>query len=171
MIKRILLTLLVLIGSLLHISCDENGGRLNSLTSTVEKIDARMEEIILAIKNKDKEALKSLFSTKALDEASAFDSELDSLFDFIQGNIESWERDNWATDEDRDYGKKTLMIRFPFTITTDEDVYELFVIDYNTDTINPNNQGIYMLEVSKLSYEGTYLGWQDRMRAGICILT
>lgn len=33
------------------------------------------------------------------------------------------------------------MIRFDFDIKTDKDDYGLFVIDYNVDTINPDNEG------------------------------
>ncbi|MCR6546792.1 DUF5104 domain-containing protein [Dehalobacterium formicoaceticum] len=37
--------------------------------------------------------------------------------------------------------KRSLMIRFDFDIKTDKDDYGLFVIDYNVDTINPDNEG------------------------------
>lgn len=129
-----------------------------------------MEQIISAIKDKDKETLKLLFSEQALDEAIDFDSEIDSLFDFIQGDIDSWERDGLGSDESIDYGKKSLMIRFAITINTDKDDYVLFVIDYNVDTKNPDNQGVYMLEVSKSSYSGEWESWQKRMHAGISIV-
>lgn len=134
-----------------------------------ERADARMEQIVSAIKDKDSEALKSLFSKKALDEADDFDSGADSLFDFIQGDIESWEGNGWASDTSMGGGKSSWMIRFEFDVKTDKDDYHFFVIDYNVDTINPDNQGVYMLELIDNYGEKELESWQDRMRAGIYI--
>jgi len=132
--------------------------------------DARIEQIISAVKNRDKNALKSLFSKKALEEATDLDKEIFYLFSFIQGDIKSWERDGWASSTAMEYGKKSWMIRFGFQIVSDVDEYDFFVIDYNTDTINPDNEGVYMIQLRKLSYEGSWGGsWQERMRAGIYI--
>ena len=127
-----------------------------------------MEQIISAIKDNDKDALKALFSKKALDEDSSFDNELDNLFEFIQGNVDTWTRDGLAGDGDIEYGKKSMMIRFPINVSTDKNNYEFYVIDYYTDTINPDNQGVYMLEV-KLKGAPNTGSWQERMRAGIYI--
>lgn len=153
-------------GLLLLSSCDKGNGGITM--SEEKRADARMEQIISAIKEKDKEALKSLFSKKALDEANDFESDVDYLFKFLQGNIDTWERDGIAGSESIDHGKKSLMIRFAINVKTDKDVYRFFVIDYNKDTINPDNEGVYMLEV-RLADSPNTGSWQDRMRAGIYI--
>jgi len=158
--------LLVLICVLFLGSCNENRG---IIVSEGVRSDARMDQIISALKDRDSAALKSLFSEKALDETNDIDSEIIRLFDFFQGEIESWEKDGWASSESVRYGKKSLMIRFEFDIKTDIDAYTFFVMDYNTDTINRSNEGVFMLEVSKSSYSGEWKGWQERMRAGIAI--
>jgi hypothetical protein len=169
--KRIVLILLVLVSLLLFGSCDENedvSGRVREIiVSEPKKADARMEQIISVIKDKDREALKSLFSKKALEEANDFDNGIDYLFDFLQGDIDSWERDGWASDESIRSGKKSLMIRFSIIINTDKDDYLLFVIDYNTDTINPDNEGVYMLQIMKLVDRNDQPSWQERLCAGI----
>jgi len=159
--KRILISIILIVLMLLS-SC-------RVFISNDLRADARMEQIISAIKGNDKVALKTLFSKKALDEAVDIDSEIDFLFDFIQGDIVSWERDGWASDGKIDHGKRFLMIRFRINIKTDKEEYRFFVMDYNMDTINPDNEGMYMLEVCRASYEGIYLGWQERMRGGIDI--
>ena len=172
--KIILLTLLVLSGLLLLSSCAKigigsNGGGVP--VSEDKKADARMNQIVSAIKDTDKEALKSLFSKKALDEDKNLENELDNLFGFLQGNIDTWAlEDGWSSSESIDHGKNSLMIRFSFDLKTDKDSYSFFIIDYNPDTINPDNQGVYMLEVSKTSYSGEWESWQKRMRAGISIV-
>lgn len=43
----------------------------------------RIQEILAAIKDKDKEAMKALFSKKALEEANEIDEGVDYLFDFF----------------------------------------------------------------------------------------
>ncbi len=136
---------------------------------TDSKTDARMEQIIDAIKNKDTEMLKSLFSQKALAEADDFDSEADSLFGIIQGNVESGERDGISSDITIEHGKKTVMARFGLDIKTDKDTYHFYVIDYITDTIDPDNEGVYMLELIEYTDQSDLQAWQNRMRAGIYI--
>ncbi|MCL2164869.1 MAG: DUF5104 domain-containing protein, partial [Oscillospiraceae bacterium] len=146
-------------------------GRLGGVIIIEEsKADARIEQIISALKDRDSEALKSLFSKKALDEANNFDNEVENLLEFLQGDIVSWERDGWASDQSSDHGKTTLMIRPGFFVVTDLEEYSFFLIDYNIDTIDPDNEGLYMIEVTKSSYSGSYEPWQDRMRAGVCII-
>jgi len=164
--KRIVLVLLIIAILLLFSSCDRN---VEIPVGEEKKADARMDQIVSAIKDKDNEALKSLFSKKALDETDDFVGGADSLFNFIQGDIESWERDGFASDESIDGGKRSWMIRFGFTVKTDKDLYQFFIIDYNVDTINPDNQGVYMLELIDNYGERKLESWQDRMCAGIYI--
>lgn len=132
--------------------------------------DDRMEQIVAALKEKNIESLKSLFSAKSISEAENFENDFDRLFQFFQGTIETWERDSLAADRSIEYGKQSLMIRYGILISTDIDDYSLFIIDYNIDTINPDNEGIYMLEISKQSYDGEWDSWQERMAPGISII-
>ncbi len=151
---------------MLFSSCGRNEG---ILVSEDKRADARMEQIVSAIKDKDNEALKSLFSKKALDEADDFVDGADSLFNFIQGDIVSWDRDGFASNESIRGGKRSWMIRFGFTVKTNKDVYQFYVIDYNIDTISTDNQGVYMLELIDNYGKRKLESWQDRMRAGIYI--
>ena len=164
MSKKLTILLILLMGLLLLSSCGEEGGGITM--SEEKRADARTEQIISAIKEKDRESLKSLFSKKALDEANDFENDVDNLFEFLQGTIDSWERDGIAGSESIDHGKKSLMIRFAINVNTEKEVYRLFVIDYNKDTINPDNEGVYMLEV-RLADSPNTGSWQERMRAGL----
>ncbi|MCL1917959.1 MAG: DUF5104 domain-containing protein [Peptococcaceae bacterium] len=163
--KKKIIVLLTIVTVITLSSCGRGGIIFDD---TGEKADARMEQIISAIKGKDKEALKSLFSKKALDEANDFENDVDNLFDFVKGEIISWERDGISGDESIRYGKKSSMIRFGINVNTNKDTYRFYVIDYITDTINPDNQGVYMLEVRLVDSPNTG-SWQERMRAGLYI--
>lgn len=139
-------------------------------TSDEQLADERMEQIVSAIRANDKEALKSLFSQKSIEACADWDDEVNALFDFLQGDISSWERVSCPSNESVEYGKRTLMILPKFEVVTDVEEYRFYLIDYAIDTIDPDNEGVYMLEVCKLSYNGEWESWMDRMRAGISIV-
>ena len=170
--RKIIKLLAVLI--CLSLLCSCTGGDIMYIVRNVKDVgqlaDERMEQIVVALKEKDKEALKSLFSPKAINEIDNFEKDVDNLFNFFQGAVETWERDSLSAEKSIRYGKKSVMIRFGILISTDIDDYSLFIIDYNTDTIDPDNEGVYMLEIAKQSYDGEWESWQDRMMPGISIV-
>ena len=65
-----------------------------------KKADDRMEQIIETFKNKDQDALKAMFSKQALDEANDFDGSLNALFNYIEGDIQSWKSTGGYTGSD-----------------------------------------------------------------------
>lgn len=133
-----------------------------------KKADARMEEILETLENQDQEALKTMFSKQALDEADDFDNSLDYLFEFFQGNVDSWKQDKISGETSIEYGKKTIMIESWYTVTTDKDVYMFYVIDYTKNTIDPDNAGLYTLRVIKAEDEATeFLSPQEMQIPGI----
>ena len=140
------------------------------LSGQEHRINARTKQIISAINGGNRDALKSLFSKKALDEADDIDSKIDYVFEIMQGEIDSWKVESRGSIKSIRYGKKSWMIRFSITISTAKEDYVIFVIDYNVDTMNSDNQGVYMLEFSKSSYSGEWNYWQNRMCAGISII-
>lgn len=93
--RKLTLILLALSVLLLLSSC----GRIGRVMTVTEdaKADARTEQIISALKEKDVDALKSLFSKKALDEADDFEKDAEYLFEFVEGSIETWEVDGWSS--------------------------------------------------------------------------
>ena len=125
-----------------------------------------MTQIVDIIKSQDREALKSLFSRKALEEAEGFDGKMDDFFSFIQGDINSWESTGWSSNGAIEYGKRTLSIQSGFSIETDIANYTIFVIDYYIDTIEPDNEGIFMIQIRTTEYTKDIGSWQERMRAG-----
>lgn len=148
-------------------SCTSGGGRV-LITSEDKKADERIEQILSAIKDKDREALKALFSKQALDEVKDFDNGTDYLLSFFQGGVKSWKRDKWSSGESTRSGKKSVMIRSWYTVSTDKNEYMFFVIDFTEDTINPNNVGVYTLRVIKAEDKDTqFTYWQDMQIPGI----
>ena len=169
--RKLMIGVILVILALVLAGCSLLGSRVAMLNRSSEPAmaDARTEQIIAALQNEDAAALKALFSEKALAEAEDFDEDVERLFEFIEKEIETGERYGYASSATTNYGEKSLMLRFPIRINSENDGYGFFVIDYCTDTIDPENEGLYMLEVFQLEERTTIGPWQDRMRPGIYI--
>jgi hypothetical protein len=166
--NRKILILLAFVTVLLLCSCSLGGNKMLISDDSDKKADARMEQILDTMKNKDKDALKAMFSKKALSEADDFEVQIEYLFGFFQGSLKSWERTGFSSDGSIEHGKKSTMLRSWYTVTTNKDKYRFFVIDYSVDTINPDNAGLYTLRVIKAADEATqFTYWEDMEIAGI----
>lgn len=100
--------------------------------------------------------------------AEDFDERLDYLFDFIKGDITSWEKIAGGTDESVNKGKRNKKSRYWFTVTTEEEEYMFFLLEYPKDTEYPENVGMYMLQVIKAENRKTQFdGGQKILCAGI----
>ena len=167
MMKRTYIVLLLLCTALLS-SC-KPGLRPIMYSNDKNITNDRVEHVLEAVVNKDTDALKKVFSKKALSEIIDFDDMAEHLFDFFEGNIESWERDGFSSDGKIEYGKRYYLYRYGYNNTTDIDKYVFFFMDYVIDTFDKDNEGLYMLEVNKKNYRMKYDSWQERMKAGIYI--
>lgn len=164
MVKKIVT--LIMISSLFLSSC--------KVGATVyydddQKADARLEQVIEAVENHDKEALRTMFSKQALDEAEDLEGRMDYLFEFVQGDIESWESIvSGAVDGLSEHGNKVKKVRSWYTVETDKEEYLFFILEYTEDTEHPENVGLYMLQVIKAQDEDTQFdGGQDILCPGI----
>lgn len=167
--KRIL-TLLFLISIFILSSCSfvENIKVIKDYSGN--EADERIEQLVEALENDNKDEVKSIFSKKALNDAEGFDNSLEQLFDYFQGNVEEWERVRYSGGSSVRNGKKSEYSESWYKVETDLESYMFFLIDYTTDTINPDNQGLYTLRVIKAEDEDTEFGSvQDMTIPGIYI--
>ena len=170
MFSRIAFLVIFLLDTLIVGSCNRKGpgdGLLSNF-SDEKKVNTRMEQILMAIKQKNEEALKSLFSKKALQEANDIEGGINYLFSFIEGDIKSWEIVRWSSGTDREHGKYTEMLRSWNSVKADDHKYLFFIIDFPEDTINPENTGLFTLRVIRAEDEETqFTYWPKMMIAGI----
>jgi hypothetical protein len=148
-------------------SCSSFRSELNSRDD--HKIaDTRFQEIIDALDNKDSEALKKMFSTNALKEAYDIDGSISYLMGLYQGKVISKEP-AYSGKGSKNNGEKTSELDCMYLVTTDKDKYLVFFIDKIVDTENPNNVGLYMLQIIKQSDREKEFDWGgDKTRkAGI----
>lgn len=170
LIKKTLIGTLILSVCLLT-SCSLSGTRTEMLNNGNEekKLDARIEQILSLLKNKDGKAIEALFSKQALSETKDFDSEINYLLNFFQGDVISWERNKWTSEELNDNSQDYIMLVSWYTVITDKDKYIFFIIDYTKDGFNQDNEGVCSLRVIKSADKKTQFTkyWQDMKIPGI----
>ncbi len=113
------------------------------------KENARLEQLLDALERQDESDLKIMFSKKAIDEADDFDGSMKYLLELFQGNVVSWELDRFGGGGSVDNGRRSTRVDAFYTVTTDKDQYRFYLKDYLSDTINPDNEGLYTLHVIK----------------------
>ena len=109
------------------------------------------EKIIAAIESQDSNALKSLFSEKALSEAENLDKSIEELFQLYQGKMVSYDDQGGpGLDGSRNSdGRGYVMTKLLSTINveTSEKKYHFGILEYVEDTEFPENIGIYSIYV------------------------
>ena len=171
-LKNKILLLLGVLSFLMLTGCTF-GGRAIMFSSDDSNAERRMKQIISALKEQNKDAIKELFSEKATDEAENFDQGIDNLFDYFQGNVESWDKDSLNSEGSNQYGYRSVLIHSYYIVTTDQAKYLFYIADYSKNTIDPDNQGVYTLSVIKAEDDEPESGyiWEDDMIPGVCVPT
>lgn len=134
-----------------------------------EKISTNtIEKVVKAVNSKDKKTLKSLFSETVKDDSEDFDKDVDDLFAFLDGKIQSWEDPTGpGSEEEYDYGveKRILFSRVYFT--TDKNKYELFITECIVNEENPDEIGIQSMEIIYSEDASKYMELEYEEKVGI----
>ena len=118
----------------------------DSLDKIAEK---RCTDIISALENNDKEAIKSMFSKQALEKIENIDKNIIYAIDYYNGNLMSSEK-AISTEENLNGKNKKVTIKADYTITTDMNTYNLFFIE-KSNTENSDEDGLYLFQLAKES--------------------
>ncbi|GAB6085226.1 DUF5104 domain-containing protein [Alkaliphilus crotonatoxidans] len=154
--RKFIISSILILSMLLLSSCSLGGSRTKILNKDNDetKANARLEQVIEAIKNQHKDTLRAMFSKQAIDDAGDFDGGVDHLFVFIQGKIDSWEKlDGPTVFESNDHGHEKKEVSSYYYVNTDKQKYFFLLRDYPVDTDHPDNVGLYMLLVVKAEDE------------------
>ncbi len=106
------------------------------------KNDMRFQSIVSALKEKDHDGIKSLFSNFALENAPNIDAEIEYLLKSFKGDIVTSQYIEGSTSESVNYGVKVTTTEPRGEIETTENNYALRYIDCLRDDTNENNIGI-----------------------------
>lgn len=151
MLKKLRVILLYLILGISLGGCIKpmsRGERLTKELGSDQQIsDQMVEDIAAALDAGDADALKSLFSKTALDEATDIDQQISVLLQFYQGKKQSFEGDASSSTHTK-YGED-IEKQFigQYQLTTDKETYRI-IYHYNViDKENPDKVGLSLLEV------------------------
>lgn len=115
-----------------------------------EQTDELCAAIITALEQQDEEKIKALFSERALSEADDFADGCRYLFELYHGEKCSAERIRFSSDTSYDSGRHSREIDAEFEVATDEEHYFLYINWWQSDTLQPANQGLYSLKMVTL---------------------
>ena len=142
----------------------------NFSKSDIEKSNEHLEKVLLAIQNEDTDFLKSLFSKKALSEVEDFDSGVQRLFGFFDGDVISYEYQATGIDDQKSNGIRITKKRWWYTVSTGTGEYLFFFLEYPRDEADPDNVGLYMLQVIKAEDRSIFFdGGQKILFPGVYI--
>lgn len=117
---------------------DDNAGYAQDIVS----------RFVSALKERDNDMLRSLFSNKVNSEVSELYVQTTELFEFIQGEIISHEVSvSIASGGEISYGKRIVDLGVPVTIETDTAKYYLYVFVIRQDDFDRNNEGIKSISI------------------------
>jgi hypothetical protein len=154
--RRFRLATLLIAMSLFHFnSCALGGARNMIMDDSDTRAKKLFEQLLELIKAGDGEAVKSLFSERALSEAEDFDDNTERLFAFFQGEVVSWEQHGFEGGISNEYGKKSENYNAWYPVTTDEDEYIFFIVMHTRNDFDPDMEGMYTLRILKAANKET----------------
>ena len=115
--------------------------------SEQKEADQICQQIMDAYEQQDSEKLKELFSEESKENMAGLDEKIASFLAYIHGNIISFEGD-CASSSESDYGKKKTELNGMYHIITDEERYCMNFDMYSEDDENPQNIGLYKIEIA-----------------------
>ena len=172
--NKIYSTILLFTLAVLLSSCLWGGEGMLIVDDGHKKADDRMKQISEAIENDNREVLPAMFSRQALAEADNFEENLDALFGYVLGDIQSWKRAGaFGGAEGKNVdgtGNHTKEFEAIFILSTSEQEYHIAIYECTIDVANPDNVGLYSFcVISASDYTDTEHSYWGNREAGINI--
>lgn len=132
----------------------------NTNRTDKQQAEEMMQEIINALEARDAEAIKELFSSYALENAYDLDGRIEELMDFYPGSNGGYEG-NVRTHETTDYGDKIYVLMAKYTVTNDDETYQMRLTMETENDVNPEKVGLYMIQVMTEEAKPEGFKWKD----------
>lgn len=130
-----------------------------------EVANAKLEELLTAMQNKDKEKLKSLFAKNALSIVDDFDASMNDLFDYYEGDYisyDDWEGAFLIEEENIDAWIKT--IKPTYDIKTSKRSYRMTFDLRTVDTGDSDNIGLWSIDIIKAENDDLTYAYRGNMK-------
>lgn len=153
------------------VSCSGSEGKTglsgSSAENSISESQLNVENIIIdALKNKDAEAVKNVFSKRAVERSRDLDSEIEKMFDIYKGSFEKITHSNFGKQEHA--GEKAYKYYSKVCVfKTTENYYKLTWNEYTKNEKDPDLTGVYSMRFETWKDEGTDQGGEDLNLAGL----
>ena len=128
-------------------ACTVNPQRLMDFKASDKIANDTCRQIIEAIQKQDAVALKSLFAAAVQDDIDTLEQDIDTLFNFIQGDITFFSQAGILPEYTKNYGERTTIIKASFLIETNTNTYCMAIKECAEDTVNAQNVGIISIYI------------------------
>jgi hypothetical protein len=112
--------------------------------------NARMEQIADAVNGQDAAALKALFSTHALEQATDIDERIEYFLSFFASGELTWEQGVVGSTVDT-VGGTTELLEGHYEVSAGANDYWLVFKDFTANANDPDNVGLYGLGIAPWS--------------------
>jgi hypothetical protein len=147
--RRLSAGILALAAVLMLASCDNV--RDDYTDGSTEASRDRLEQVVTALNDRDADALRAMFAESAIaDNGAEIDAGLDYLLTvFSAGGVTAEEKQSLPVVEQHwiDADHRAIMVGSMFRISAGGEDYQLYVADFTTNTIDPEDAGLYALGV------------------------
>ena len=154
----------MLLVSIIFSSCKSGTSRFGKFYNDNELVNSKLEELLTAIQNKDREKIKSLFAKNILSKVEDFETSMKKLFDYYEGDYVSYDDCGGPlTDEAIVNGDKVKIIKPSYEIETSKRSYRMTFELRTDDTKDSNNIGLWSIDIIKTEddVDLTYAYWGD----------
>ena len=152
-VKKIVLLIIAVSMCLNACSFDLGGDEMfdSRFIDYTDVANAGLDEVLISIKNKDSDELKSLFAKNAIVDLENFDDDIIKLLDYFKGDFVTYDDHdaiNW--EQDIHYGEIKTILFSTYDIVTTEETYRVAIKDICEDDFNEENIGIWSIYIIRL---------------------
>lgn len=124
--------------------------------SNDEKAKDLGRSVIKLVEDGDEENLQELFSEKALEDCTDFETGFEYARSIYSGTYENIKIVGYNESSHYDKGKHSHEVRAKYEVETSSSTYLLYLYYWSSNTINPSEKGIYSMILSVNDSEKSY---------------
>ena len=161
--KKVAVLLLTLVIGVMICACAKRGDSM-ILDDDRTIANKKLAEVLTAVQKQDKDALTVLFSADSLKDAEMFDAQMDELFTYFEGELESY--NDWGgpvVETAREGFQVHEAMESNYDVKTTKGSYRIAIRTITKDSWDANNVGIQSLYIIKLEDDPLpqYAYWGD----------
>ena len=137
----------------------------NNNTSPKHEANKILDNLLIALENKDEEAIKNLMAPKLASNSETLNTEIQNAFDFFEGKIISYKNIETISDGEKYDNGKLIYLRIGNAITneiiTDTNTYRISFSAVLINEKNTDQEGVWRIWIGNDDEESVVIGSDD----------